>query len=588
MQKNTNFLTKIFPILSWLPGYNRGYFQGDLSAGITVGIMLIPQGMAYSMLAGLDPIHGLYAVTIPLLIYAVFGSSRQLAVGPVAMVSLLTASGIAALQPENASEYLLYALTLAFLIGAIQLVMGIFRLGFIVNFLSHPVLNGFTSAAAIIIALSQVKHLFRIELPRSEHAHEMIGAIVNNISGIHWATFFIGLAGILIIKYGKKIHKKLPSSLLAVILGILVVWGFNLTDYGIVILGEVPSGLPSFTLPVFEKEVWSSLFPIALTISLVGFAESYAIAKTIQGKHKDYELNPNQELVGLGMANFGAALFNGYPVTGGFSRTAVNNDAGAKTGMASIISAGLIILTLLFFTQLFYFLPNAILAAVVIVAVAGLVDHKTPLYLWKKDKSDFLMLTATFLATLTLGIEPGIVIGLVLSLVAVIYKASNPHIAVLGKVPGTNLFRNIKRFKEAEVRTDILLVRIDGPIYFANVSYIKKNLDTWIEEKGNGLKTIILNMESVTSIDSTGIHELHDWISAWNKEHIATCFTGIRGPVRDTLLRWGILEFIGNEKVFIDDNTAIDFLDKNIDEGQIHRLNSYALQTNEKRGKSLD
>ncbi|EOZ98351.1 Sulfate permease [Indibacter alkaliphilus LW1] len=569
-----------FPILEWLPKYQKSDLQGDLSAGLTVGIMLIPQGMAYAMLAGLEPIHGLYAVTVPLLLYAIFGTSRQLAVGPVAMVSLLTAAGIAGLNPESPEQYLIYALSLAFLVGLIQFGMGILRLGFVVNFLSHPVINGFTSAAAIIIGLSQVKHLLRINLPNSEHIQEMMVAIYQNVGDIHWLTFGIGVIGIIIIKFGKKIHKSFPAPLVAVIVGIALVAGFDLTAQGVKIVGDVPSGLPGFSSPTFDVGIWGKLLPIALTISLVGFAESFAVAKTIQAKHKNYKLDANQELIGLGMANFGAAFFKGYPVTGGFSRTAVNNDSGAKTTMASIISAVLIVLTLLFFTGLFYNLPSAILAAVVLVAVSGLVDFKEPVHLWHKDKSDFAMLIATFVITLTLGIETGIIAGMVLSLLVVIYRASRPHMAQLGRVPGTNTFRNLARFSDLESRKELLMVRIDGPIYFANVEFIKRKLDNWIEERDQQLKMIVFNMESVTNIDSTGAHELNEWILDWRKSGIDVCMSSIKGPVRDVFNRWGILECVGADHIFLDDNLALSAFDKAFDDEMIQKYSTYAIQTN--------
>ncbi|MCH8555511.1 MAG: solute carrier family 26 protein [Schleiferiaceae bacterium] len=539
-----------FPIADWLPNYKKANLSGDLSAGLTVGVMLIPQGMAYAMLAGLPPIHGLYAVTIPLILYAIFGTSRQLAVGPVAMVSLLAAAGIGALHPTSTEQYLLYAITLAFIVGVIQFGMGILKLGFVVNFLSHPVISGFTSAAAIIIGLSQVKHLFKIQLPSTEHAHEIFIALAQNIGDTHLLTLGLGIVSIIIIKYGKKIHPKFPAPLAAVVVGIALVSGFNLTESGVKVLGSVPSGLPGLSFPSFEGSAWSQLLPIAITISLVGFAESFAVAKAIQNKHKDYKLLPNQELIGLGMANFGAAFFQGYPVTGGFSRTAVNDQAGAKTALASIISVALIIITLLFLTSLFYNLPSAVLAAVVLVAVSGLIDFKEPKKLWKNDKSDFFMLIATFLATLFLGIETGIITGMVLSLIAVIYRASKPHMARLGKVEGTGIYRNIKRFNNAVEPDKQLIIRIDGPIYFANIEYIQNKIDAWVTEKGQ-LTGIVLDFEAIPHIDSSGAHALHDWIDNWHGRDIQVILCGMRGPVRDTLNKWNILTQIGQEHCFL-------------------------------------
>ncbi len=544
-----------FPIAEWLPQYNKTLLSGDLSAGLTVGVMLIPQGMAYAMLAGLPPIHGLYAVTIPLLVYAMLGTSRQLAVGPVAMVSLLAAAGIGALEPQSTGDYLMYAFTLAFLVGIIQLGMGILRMGFVVNFLSHPVLSGFTSAAAIIIGLSQIKHLFKIDLPRSEHAHEILWAMAHNIKDIHWLTFALGAAGIIIIKYGKKIHKQFPAPLAAVVLGIVMVSAFGLDDRGVVVLGEVPSGLPGFSMPSFDGSAWAQLFPVALAISLVGFAESFAVAKAIQQRHKDYDLRPNQELIGLGAANLGAAFFQGYPVTGGFSRTAVNDQAGAKTGMASIISAALIVLTLLFLTGLFVNLPSAILAAVVLVAVSGLIDVKEPMNLWKKDRTDFAMLMTTFLATLTLGIEAGIIIGMVLSLITVIYRASRPHMAKMGRIPGTETFRNIERFDNLETDENRMVVRIDGALYFANTEYIRSTLQRWMNDKP--INELIFDFSTVPHIDSSAAHTLHNWIDEWHQQDINVKISGTHGPVRDIFNTWNIVAQVGENQFYLSVNDAI-------------------------------
>jgi SulP family sulfate permease len=574
-------LKRFFPILEWLPKYKQAQLQGDLSAGLTVGVMLIPQGMAYAMLAGLAPIHGLYAVTIPLMVYGIMGTSRQLAVGPVAMVSLLTAAGIGALQPATPELYLLYALTAALLVGVFQLAMGIFRLGFLVNLLSHPVISGFTSAAAIIIGLSQLKHLLRIDLPKSEHIQEMLLALAKNIGNTHLLTLGIGLVAIVVIKYGKKIHKSLPTSLIAVLLGILTVWGLNLTDLGIKIVGEVPSGLPGISTPSFDPTVWKSLLSVALTISLVGFMESFAVAKAIQAKHKNYKVDANQELIALGTANLSAAFFQGYPITGGFSRTAVNDQAGAKTGMASIFSAILIVLTLLFLTPLFYFLPNAVLAAVVIVAVIGLIDYKEAVHLWKEDRSDFWMLMATFVITLTMGIETGIGAGVVLSLAMVVYRSARPHIAVLGKVPNSDFYRNIQRFDNLEQREDILILRMDGPLYFANLNYFKEQLMNLMATRGEALKVIVINADSISHVDSSAVHALKDWVTEIQNQGYKLYFTNLIGPVRDIFAKSGLVELIGANNLFMSNQQAVDHFDNAANRvGQSQLYKDYALQSN--------
>ena len=564
-------IKQYLPALEWLPNYKKEWFSGDLSAGLTVGVMLIPQGMAYAMIAGLPPIHGLYASTVPLVLYALFGTSRQLAVGPVAMVSLLTAAGIGALNPESPEVYLMLAVTLAFMVGLLQFLMGLFKLGFLVNFLSHPVISGFTSAAAIIIGLSQLKHIMGVSLPRSQHVHEIIIAAANEIGNTHLITLGIGLLAIFIIKFSKKIHKTMPGALLAVIVGILLVWGLGLDHRGVKILGEVPEGLPGFSLPSFDLTTWQTLLTAVLTISLVGFMESYAVAKAIQNKHRNYQVDANQELIGLGVANFGAAFFQGYPVTGGFSRTAVNDQAGAKTGLASIISATTIGLTLLFLTPLFFYLPKAVLAAVILVAVSGLIDYKEAKALWKKDRADFWMLFATFLVTLTLGIETGIGVGVVLSLALVVFRSTRPHIAVLGRVPQSDFYRNMERFDNLELRPDVLVVRFDGPLYFANLNYFKDQTEQMIKAKGKDLRLVVFNADSISYLDSSAVHTLADWIKDLQDKGLRIHFTSVIGPVRDTLHKWGLMELIGEENFFMSNQRAIDAFDQFQKEGKFEK-----------------
>lgn len=554
-------LKKYLPIAAWLPHYSKDQWKGDLSAGLTVGVMLIPQGMAYAMIAGLPPIYGLYASTIPILLYAIFGTSRQLAVGPVAMVSLLTAAGIGAMTEGGTETYIQLAITVAFLVGVVQFLLGLFRMGFMVNFLSHPVVSGFTSAAALIIGISQLKHLMGVKLPESHHVHEILIGAIQQAGNTNLIALGIGLAGIGIILGIKRISKAIPGQLVAVIFGILAVWIFGLGEQ-VKIVGEVPSGLPSLSLPTFSVETWQALLPTVLTIALVSFMESIAVAKAIQAKHKNYKIDANQELIGLGLANLGGSFFQSFPTTGGFSRTAVNDQAGAKTGMASFISAGLIVLTLLFLTPLFYYLPNAILSSVIMVAVFGLIDFKEPVHLWHSNRTDFAMLIATFIATLSLGIEQGIAVGVVLSLVMLIYRTTRPHVAVLGRIPGTDIYRNIERFEKAEQRADVLALRFDAQLYFANINYFRDTIDEWAAKKNGNLRLVVINGESINYADSSAVHALHDIVEEYRKLGVDWYFAGVKGPVRDAFAKGGLMQYIGEDNFFLTVQEAIDRYDE--------------------------
>lgn len=575
-------IRKFVPILQWLPDYSKEDLKGDLPAGLTVGVMLIPQGMAYAMLAGLPPVYGLYAATLPLLLYAIFGTSRQLAVGPVAMVSLLVATGVGALADPGSTAFVQYAILLAFMVGLIQFLMGVFRLGFLVNFLSHPVISGFTSAAALIIGLSQLKHLLGFDIPRSHLIHEIIGNAIAHISEVHPATLILGLGGMLVIMGIRKFNKTIPGSLVAVIAGILIVAVFSLDEKGLKIVQDIPVGFPKLSTSLFEINDIQALLPVALTIALIGFVESIAVAKAIQARHKGYEVDSNQELIGLGLANIGGSFFQSFPVTGGLSRTAVNDQAGARTGMASVISASLIILTLLFLTPLFYYLPKAILASVIMVAVFSLIDVKEAGYLWKTDRRDFVMLLATFIATLTLGIEQGIAIGILLSLAFVVYKSTYPHIAQLGRLPGTNEYRNIVRFQEATESEDILIIRFDAQMFFANTAYFKEKLQKMEAAKGEKLKVVILVGTAINSLDSSAVHALEDIVEDYKARNIEFMVTGVKGPVRDIMCRCGLMERIGEQNFYMRIHEAVDAFNKmNSSENQSDEVRQkIATQTN--------
>ncbi|WP_121640439.1 SulP family inorganic anion transporter [Virgibacillus sp. Bac330] len=524
---------KLVPAFDWLPNYNRSDFSGDLSAGLIVAIMLIPQGMAYAMLAGLDPVIGLYASTIPLIIYALFGTSRQLAVGPVAMVSLLVLSGVSTLAEPGSSEYVSLVLLLMLMVGLIQLLLGVLKLGFLVNFLSHAVISGFTSAAAIIIGLSQLKDLTGVtyESGKSE-VFLLIGEAVKRISEINPITITIGIGSIVLLILFKKYVKKIPGPIVVVTISILAVYVFNLYEDGVSIVGQVPKGLPAFSFPTFTMDSIVALLPIAFTITFVGFMESIAMAKAIAAKEK-YKVNANQELIGLGLANVGGSFFSAYPVTGGFSRSAVNYQAGARTPLASIITAVLIMLTLLFFTDLFYYLPKAVLAAIIMVAVYSLIDFHEVKKLFQLNRADGWTWILTFLATLVLGIQTGILIGIVFSLLVYVGKNAYPHIAELGFVETRGVYKNKQRYPDAMDDPEVIIFRVDADLFFANMSFVEDKLCNRLAEKPD-TKYIIMDFSGVNSMDAVSIHSLEEMMQTC-KQHTQFLFAGIKGPVMDVL-----------------------------------------------------
>ncbi len=548
---------KIFPIIHTVRNYDRETFQGDLSAGITVGIMLIPQGMAYAVLAGMPAVYGLYAAIIPLLIYAAFGTSRQLAVGPVAMVSLLVLAGVGEIAVVGSDRFIQLAILTAFGVGIIQFLMGIFRMGFLVNFLSHPVLSGFTSAAAIIIGASQIRNLLGVDLPRTNYVHEIVAGLAQRISEIDPITTAIGMGAILAIILLKKWKKTFPSALFVVVVGTLLTMGFGLAEMGVKIVGEIPNGLPSFDANFVSFNDLKLLLPTVLVISLISYMESFAVAKAIANKH-GYKVDANQELVGLGLANIGGSFFQSFPTTGGFSRTAVNDQSGANTTLAAVISAGIIGLTLLFLTPLFYYLPSAVLAAIIMVAVAGLFDFDEMTHLWKTDRKDFAMLMITFVATLTFGIEEGIGIGVLISLALVIYSSSKPHSAELGRLGNSKTFRNVNRYGQARITDDVIIYRFDAPIYFANVDHFRETLNKKIENHGEDLKLIILDASAINNIDSTGVHMLTELIGELRQKEVKLFVASAIGPVRDKLKKSGVVELMGKNTYFFDVDEALE------------------------------
>lgn len=552
-------LRRNLPILNWAKDYDRGTLTNDLVAAVIVTIMLIPQSLAYALLAGLPPEMGLYASILPLVAYAIFGTSRALAVGPVAVVSLMTAAAVGNLALQGTAEYALAAITLAFMSGVMLLVMGVFRLGFLANFLSHPVIAGFITASGVLIATSQLKHIFGIDA----HGHtmvELLGSLFENQHLTNPITLVIGGLTVGFLFWVRKGMKPMLLSLglkprmadiltkagpvLAVVVTTLATWGFGLQDKGVKIVGEVPMGLPPLSVPSFSADIWGSLFVSALLISVIGFVESVSVAQTLAAK-KRQRIVPDQELIGLGASNIAAAMSGGYPVTGGFARSVVNFDAGAETPAAGAYTAVGILLAALLLTPLLFFLPKATLAATIIVAVLSLVDFSILTKAWTYSKVDFTAVATTIFLTLGMGVEIGVSAGVALSIFLFLYKTSRPHVAEVGLVPGTQHFRNILRH-EVETHPELVTLRIDESLYFANARF----LEDYVYDRiacDEPIKHVVLLCSAVNEIDMSALESLEEINHRLSDVGIKLHLSEVKGPVMDRLKRSHFLdELTGN------------------------------------------
>lgn len=564
--------TQIFPRLNWLLNYQREYLSGDLIAGMIVTVMLVPQSMAYAQLAGLPPQTGIYASIVPLFIYGLLGSSRALAVGPVAIVSLMVGAGISQFNPQNLSQYLNLAITLALLVGIIQVVMGILRAGFLVNFLSHPVLTGFINAAAIVIAVSQLRHLTGIITPRTEHTYETLLYIFKHLNQINWLTVIIaGLSiGILLyFKYG--LHHRLKqwnmpaiwmipitrsAPLVVVVLGVFIVVLFHL-DSKIAIVGHVPAGLPSITVPVLDWHTWQRLLPTAITIALIGFMESISVAKSLASKKRE-KVDANQELIAIGVANLGAAFTGAYPVAGGIGRSVVNFSAGANTGLASIITAILMTITVMFLTPLFYYLPQAVLASIIIVAVIGLIDLSVFKHTWNYNRADAISLIVTFFTVLFIGVETGIILGVSVGLILFLWRTSQPHVAIVGQVGETEHYRNVLRH-DVTTYPHIIAMRVDESLYFPNAQYLEAILLETIVDNPD-VKHLVLICSAVNYIDTSALEVLDALVKELRDAGVGFYLAEVKGPVMDKLKKIGFIDHLGEENVFLSTHQAMCML----------------------------
>ena len=555
-------LRQYLPILDWGRSYNRHALSNDMIAAVIVTIMLIPQSLAYAMLAGLPPEAGLYASIVPIMLYAIFGTSRSLAVGPVAVVSLLTASAIGQVAEQGTAGYAVAALTLAGLSGAMLLAMGILRLGFLANFLSHPVISGFITASGILIAASQLKHILGIEA-QGHTLPEILGALVSHLSDIHLPTVVIGVSATAFLfwvrKHLKSTLKRMGApALLADVLtkagpvGAVVattgaVWALGLSEQGVRIVGAVPQSLPPLTLPSFSPDLVGALLVPAILISVIGFVESVSVAQTLAAK-KRQRIDPDQELIGLGAANIGAAFTGGYPVTGGFARSVVNFDAGAETPAAGAFTAIGLTIAAVALTPLVYYLPNATLAATIIVAVLGLVDVSILKKTWAYSRADFTAVGATILLTLGLGVEIGVAAGVITSALLHIYQTSRPHVAEVGLVPGTQHFRNIHRH---DVITDPSLVtlRVDESLYFVNARFLEDLIQKRVTE-GPLVRNVVLMCSAVNEVDFSALESLEEINQRLADMGVGLHLSEVKGPVMDRLKRSHLLGAL-NGRVFL-------------------------------------
>jgi len=528
------------------PGAQPGKSLGnDLIAALTVAVMIIPQCMAYSVLAGFPPIYGLYACLVPLILYPIFGTSPYLSVGPVALVSILLAGGLCLYAKPFTEEYIRLGLVVSLLAGLFQVLLAAFKMGSLVNFLSHPVLSGFTSAAAIIIIMSQIPSLLGIEVERSASIVGIVKNLFSNLGKIESTSALVGCGSLAVIVLLKKIRKKFPGALLVVILSSLAVYLLNLNSVRIV--GDIPSGLPSFYNPVKldYKELWM-LVPLSIVIGLVSFVESMAIAKSLGSKNGIYKYHSNQELLALGASKIGGAFFLAIPNTGSFGRSALNESSGAKSGWSSIFASVIVGIGLLFFTKVFSYIPYPVLAALIISAVMKLIDFNVIKHLFSHDRSDFGVLLFTLLMTLFLGVRVGIMSGIILSIIMLLREVATPHIAILGKINDDGIYRNIKRFEEAEVEEDVLIIRYDNDIFFGNAEHFFDTVESELSIRPK-TKHIILDLTSVTKIDSTGIIKFHQLIDILKNNDIDVRLAGAKGPLRDRLKSEGVISKIGSD-----------------------------------------
>ena len=552
-------IARLFPITKDLLTYNKSTLYSDLIAGLSIAVIVIPQGLAYAMIAGLPPIYGLYAALVPQFIHGIMGTSRHPAVGPVALDSLVVAIALGALSLSGIGEVVAAAIFLATMVGILQITMGLLQMGVLANYLSRPVISGFTSAAAIIIGLNQVEHLLGLQIESSNQIQKMLLSVAQNFNETHLITVVVGVSAMSLILVTKKYFSKFPSSLLVSVFGVLLIWSTRWDLHGVEIVGHIPAGLPNFDLLTVSPELIRDMLPFALTLAVIGYVEIISITKELEEQEEKYFLKPNKELMALGTANLVGSFFQSYPVSASFSRSAVKFQSGALTGMTAVFSASIVGLTLLFFTSLFFYLPIAVLAGIIMVAVIRLINIRYAIDLYKTRRDEFFLLLITCLLTLFVGISQGILIGTLLSLLLMVIRTSKPHYAILAKVSGTNYYKNISRFEtDANIDVNILILRFDAQLFFGNRDYFRKIVFEEIEKKPN-LKGFILVARGITYVDSSGLSTLSAMIKSFQQKGILFMVAGAIGPTRDLLQKSKLTDLIQEKNMFAKTADAVDY-----------------------------
>jgi len=558
-----NLLERVFPFLSWLRAYDITTLRSDLFAGVTVAVVLIPQSMAYAMLAGLPPVFGLYAAVSAPLVGALWGSLRQLATGPIAIMSLLVLTTLIPIAEPGSREYLDLAFLLAFMVGCLYLLVGLFRLGMIMCFISHSAVKGFTSAAALIIIATQLPHFFGLNVSRHEYIFPMLLELGQSLPALHFPTFITGLLAFVLIYGLKRYNPNLPAGLIALTITTIIVLGFNLHQNGVAVVGKSPQGLPHFYFPVLDLDTVSGLLGPAVVIAMVSFAETYSVGKAISAETKQ-KVNVDQEFIGQGLANLVGSFFQSYPVSGSFSRTAINFSSGAKTGISSAVSSLMVVLALLFLTPLFTYIPKTALAALVISAVLLLFHPKEVFTLWKMNRHDGIVALSVFGLALLTKPDYALLIGVMVSLIFFLWKTMHPRIVRVTKDPELNMFLNADANRKPSC-PQILQLRSDNPIYFANAQYTVEHILERLNEHSTPLKYLLLDFQAVGFIDITGVDELRVLQDEIKARRMTLVFMTVHLPVKKVFLSSGFNQALNPEHVIDKRGEAVAFMFKHLD-----------------------